>query len=155
MLDSLTTKSTQYLDSVAQSSMFYKDMVGALDSTTITNGAANFGLVSRYKRTKDVKYVMLEAPLFTDLSEMEQYIPSVVKLHVKLHPTIDDFSFISGVTTEFYQVDINYLSLRCKFIDPSAAVAILHAKILEMRLALLNYTKSVLKSFTVSKGVQT
>ena len=92
---------------------------------------------------------MLEAPLFMDLSEMEQYIPLGVYLHVKLHPTIERFSLISGVTTEFYQIDINYLSLRCKFIEPTAAVSVLHAKILEMWPSLFS------KVFTVPKGVQT
>ena len=155
ILDVLSTKSTQFLESVAQSWMFYRDSAGAHDSVTVGSGSTNAGLVSRYKRTSKGKDILMEAPLFMDLSSLKQFIPTGVEIRVRLYQNPDSFCLMTKLpSTETYSFDINYMALRCKFIEPTPSVQLMHAKTLESQPAVYAYERTVLKSWSIPDGLK-
>ena len=52
---------------------FYKDTEHNYDKMSVESGSGNLGLIHRYNRTQDGDDVMMEAPLFVDLAEMNKY----------------------------------------------------------------------------------
>ena len=134
---------------------FYKDTAHNFDKTSVESGSGNLSLIHRYNRTQDGDDVMMEEPLFVDLAEMNQYLISRVELRLKLYMNPNNFVLMYSSPTESFHVDISHMSFRCKFIEPTSAVSLLHATALETRSAIYNYTWSVLKIFTIPAGLKT
>ena len=153
-IDLIVNKSSRYLSLIVQACFFYKDTAHNFDKTSIESVSGNLGLIHRYNRMQDGDHVMMEAPLFVDLAEMNQYLISGVELRLKLYINPDSFVLMYTHPTESYHVDINHISFRCKFIEPTSAVSLLHATMLESRPAIYNYTRAVIKTFTIPFGLK-
>ena len=156
LLDSLLYRSTEYLESAGQSALFYKDTSGAMNATDpAASKGVNQGLVQRYNVTKDGTNVTLRAALPLDLTSLSGYLPNAMEIRVRLFPAKDAFALISGDPTETYEIHIRQAALCLLAITPSPRMLQLHAEEFKKKNAVYHYDKSVLKSYSISKGNST
>ena len=155
VLDHLVYKETDYLNSSAQTGLFYYDTPGHMDTTDITSKGANEGLLKRFEWSKEGSEIFVQGSLPHDLSELEQYIPSNVEIKIKLLPTVDEFCLMSPSKTEGYRVEVTDATLSVKFIEPSNPLILAHASSLEKSPAIFNYMRSNIKSFTIPADLLT
>lgn len=151
LVDALIRTSSSYLDKFGASLLFYKDTAHHIDDVTITPGGANLGQYERYKWTSQGE-VCLEGPLYTDLTEMGQYLPSGIDVKLKLYPQDEDFVIMSSSPTEHYRIKLLDIAFLVQYVQPTPAVAMEHYKLLNDKPALFSLPRSVLKSFSIPKG---
>lgn len=151
MVDTLVRNSSTYLKRMGPSLLFYKDTSHHIDDITVTPTGTNLGLYERYKWTSRGE-VQLEGPLYADLVEMNQYIPSGVDIKLKLYPQDPDFVIMTDSDTEHYKIKLEDIAFNVQYVQPTAAVAMQHFKMLEQKPALFTLPRSVLKSFSIPKG---
>lgn len=149
--DSLVRNSASYLERMGPSLLFYKDTAHHIDTISVTPGGANLGQFERYLWTSKGA-VCLEAPLFADLTEMGQYLPSGIDVKLKLYPQDADFVLMSDMPTEHYKIKLDDVAFNVQYVQPTTAVAMQHFKLLESKPALFSLPRSVLKSFSIPKG---
>lgn len=149
VLDHLVYKDKDFLNSGAQSGLFYYDTPGHMNATDPAATGANQGLIKRYEWSKNGAEIHVQGALPHDLSELDQYIPSNIEIKIKLLPAIDTFSLMSSSVTENYHIEITDATLKVKFIEPTNPLILAHASSLEKSPAIFNYMRSNIKSFTI------
>ena len=155
VLDHLVYKDKDYLNSAAQTALFYYDTPGHMNAIDPSADGSNQGLVRRYEWSKEGAEINVQGLLPHDLSELQQYIPSNVEIKVKLLPAIDSFTLMSKSKTEDYRVEITNATLKVRFIEPSNPLILAHASSLEKTPATFNYMRSNIKSFTIPANLMT
>ena len=148
LIDSLVRNSASYLKSFGPSMLFFKDSAGQIDNISLSEDGLNLGQVERFKVTSQ-GLVTLEGPLFADLWEMQQYLPSGVRVDLKLHPQNARFSLMTNSLAQNYDIKIRDCSFLGQFVQPTDAVAVQHLKMLQKRTALFSLPRSVVKSFPI------
>ena len=157
LLDSLMYRSTEYLESIGQSALFYKDTAGAMNATDPNPAkGVNQGLLNRYQYTKSGGIISLRAPLAMDLAESMagQYLPNAMEMRVRLWPQKDAFCVMSSDATEKYEIHIETASLFLMAITPSPRMLQLHSEEFKKKNAVYHYDKSVLKSYSIKDGAR-
>ena len=86
VLDHLVYKDKEYLNSSAQTALFYYDTPGHMDAVDVTSAGSNKGLLRRFEWSKDGAEIFIQGTLPHDLSELQQYIPSNIDIKIKLLP---------------------------------------------------------------------
>ena len=130
VIDTLLTKSSQYLKTVGATFMFYYDTAGQMDTVGLGDTGVNEGLVNRWKRTKSGNSVQIETPLYLDLCELNQYLISGVEIRLVLHPADQKVAIMTGETTQLYKVDISDHQLIWDYVEPTTAVLYHHNELL-------------------------
>ena len=155
VLDHLVYKDKDYLNSAAQTALFYYDTPGQMNAIDPSASGANQGLVKRYEWSQQGAEINVQGLLPHDLCELQQYIPSNIEIKIKLLPAVDVFSLMTGSKTENYYVEITNATLKVKFIEPSNPLILAHAASLEKTPATFNYMRSNIKSFTIPSNLMT
>ena len=155
VLDHLVYRDKDYLNSAAQTGLFYYDTPGHMNAVEPAADGSNQGLVRRYEWSKKGAEINVQGLLPHDLSELQQYIPSNIEIKVKLLPAIDTFTLMSDTKTDNYYVEITNATLKVRFIEPSNPLILAHASSLEKTPATFNYMRSNIKSFTIPADLMT
>jgi len=155
VLDHLVYRDTEYLNSTAQTALFYYDTAHKMEKVDVSGDGANLGLISRYNWSKEGKEIHLQGPLPHDLGDLAHFIPSGVEIKVKLFPHSNEFMLMTGSVTEDYWVEVTDATLKVRFIVPTNPLIIAHAKNLDNRPAIFPYIRSNIKSFTIPSGLTT
>ena len=95
----------------------------------------------------------LEGVISHDLMSIHQFIPNGVSLQITLHPNKADFCLMSKKSNR-YAFEIHDIVLKVQFIEPSPSLLLGHAEAFKKSPAVFPFVKSMLKSFTIPKGVQ-
>lgn len=153
VIDLLLYSSEEYLESKAQSFLFYKDNT-PMDGTGVSGDGVNNGLVARYQYTSEGKECTLVGPLGHDLWRVNQYIPSGIELRLQLIPNENNYVLMYGSPTERYKFEITKCTLLMHGVLPSDDVLAKHARLLASKeKAILHYTRSEIKTYTFTTGV--
>lgn len=153
-LDHILFRSTEYLNSTAQSSMYFHDTPGAMNATQpdVKTGT-NEGLLARYNLVKSGGLVEVRGSLPIDLADsLNSFIPNSMEIRVRLWPSSDPFVVMSSDESENYEIHILHASLCLLAITPSPRMLSEHAKQFEKQNASFYYDKSVLKSYSIPSG---
>lgn len=163
MIDTLVRKSARFLEAVGPMWGYYKDTAGHMDSVSVDDGVgdegeegaaagANLGLVQRWQWTNGGVELKLEGPVFSDLWDMNQFLPSSVDIRLKLYPQEPRFALMYSSLTQNYRVRITDAVFRAQMIEPSTQLAIEHLRLMSKTNALFPVPRSVMKSFSIPKG---
>lgn len=152
ILDALLFTSPSELESKDQTTLFFKDTAGSMDSASIEN--VNKGLFRRYSYTCKGGEVQLEGVLNHDIMKIKSFIPNGVGLNLKLTPSRNEFILMSESTNEEYEIEITDALLKIQYVEPTSSLLIGHAEAFEKSPAIFPYSKSVVKCFTIPAFVQ-
>lgn len=153
LMDRLVYSTGKDLQSARQSEGFFKDTSGSMDSTDIRN--SNAGMFHRHSLTEKGKIAQFEGYINLDVMEIEKFIPNGVGMQLTLFPNPNAFCLMSGDEDVEYVVDVNEVSLKVQYIEPTNNLIIGHAEAFNKSMAIFPYMKSVVKNFTIPHGVQT
>ena len=148
ILDNLVFLPNEFVSTGARRYLYTKDTAGAMNSTTVTNA----GFVVRYEYSKGGKEVLIETPIFHDLFQTDEFLPSNMQLKVRLWPNADAFAIMSGETGELFKYEIEECILRMRGCEVNKTVVDAHNALLTKSNAVLHYQKSVLKSYNIPQG---
>ena len=155
MLDLLTNRSTEFLESSATGGLFFKDTASQMDSTepTGTTGV-NTGLVYRYDYTKNGKSVILQTQLPIDLAQtMTKYLPFGLDMSFRFYPQNPAFSLMCSSETDTYQVKIHECRVGMRVIEPTKELLNQHDERLKSNNMKFWFLKSECKWFSLAAAL--
>lgn len=136
-----------------QTAMYYKDTEGESADVNWMTGD-NAGLKKRSKFFNDSKEVDMCGHLYSDILEINRYIPNGVPLSITLYPSPPEFCMLSpNKEMGKYKVIITKASLDVSMIDVDPIIAVAHAELLKTKPAVFPYIKTEVKKFTMARGV--
>ena len=145
----------EYLESAAQTNLFFKDTAYKFNKTDLDGAGANLGLVSRHEFTKGGAQVSIISPIAHDLMQINEFLPSGMEMKFRFWPNSDEFFVISGETTEQYKYEIDDVILTMVGFELGESVLMRHNQILSKTNAQFHYKKSVLKSYQIPSDLKT
>lgn len=131
--------------------MFYKDSCGKYDDIDIVQGS-NEGLKLRYARTKNGQLFDLFGPLHVDLGRQSKLLLNGVTIRIKLEKAKNAFALLAN-SGEF-RIHIENASLFIRKCEISSSILIAHEKALDQSLAQMPFTRTEVKTFTLSSGIK-
>ncbi len=153
VLDLLLYAPQEYLESKAQTFLYYKDN-SPMDGTDVSAQAGvNNGLVERYEYTSRGNEVELLVPIGHDIWAMDNYIPTGVSLSLMFKLQDNEYVLMTSSETERYSYEITSCKLKMYGLIPTEQALVKHKKLLANQKAIFHYTRSELKTTTVSVGV--
>ena len=155
ILDHLVSHSKEYLESLGQTALFYKDSAHLIDQVSMVEGVGiNRGFYNRAQYTSAGHTLTLEYPLAHDIATLNCYLPSGLDVKIRLWPADDDFALHADKTmAEKYHYQVSNVLLKMRGVQPTKAMREKHEHIMLQRDAVLHYTRSVIKSFTIPGSV--
>lgn len=154
-LETILTKSAQYLATQGQVQLFAKDTADKFDSSTFTQGSGNDGLYARWKRTNTGDDLLIQTPLYSDLANMEQYLMSGVEVKIVFHPTTQKFTIQKAkTTTKAYEYKASDFCLLWQHVEPTNAILLKHVQSLAERPAIYNLQKTAIRSYTLPSSIR-
>ena len=152
-LKSTLYTSEEVKNTTLQSAMYFKDTAGELNNSNWLT-ADNTGLKIRGEYFKNSKEVDMCGHLYSDILEINRYIPNGVPLGITLYPSTPEFCLMAPDTeVGKYKVVITKASLDVTMIDVDPVISLAHAELLNTRPAIFPYIKTEVKKFTLAKGV--
>ena len=153
ILDHVVYKTSDYIHSGAQCGLFYFDTPFLIDNVPDADATSgiNMGYFRRFQFCKDGKSVTLEGPLAHDLSDLKCFIPPKLDIKIRLFPSDDAFAlhYDPLKTSESYFYEISEVSLKVKAVQATDDILKKHQQLTTNRQATLQYTRSVIKTFTI------
>lgn len=136
-----------------QTSMYYKDTPGEMGSVNWWS-SDNEGFKKRSKMFSTSKEVDMCGHLYSDVLEINRYIPSGVPLSITMYPSTPEFSLLCpNNETGKYKIIITKASLDVSMIDVEPVISVAHAELLKTKPAVFPYIKTEVKKFTLARGV--
>jgi len=133
-----------------QAGLFFRDISGDMQNSRTKRGG-NKGVMFRANWTNESKICDLQGPLFVDICQQYKYIPNGVEIDVKLYPNSDAFNLFTA-SAEQYQLEIQEAVLRVCKVKVSPMIITSHAKAFEKSPAIIEFTKSDIKTFSIPTG---
>ena len=148
---------------------FEKDTCNMMDDLT----GANEGLDRRREKTAEGKEMLVRTALFMDIANQNRLIPSRVALNIKFIPQTDKFRLMYKTfsaafedssdtptptppapkrTSKFYSLQITSAVLSVCFVRIHPGLLIANEKMFESRPAVIPYTRSDIKAFTIAQN---
>ncbi len=153
ILDLLLYAPQEYLESKAQTFLFYKDNA-PMDGTDVSSQAGvNNGLVERYEYSARGNEVDIQVPIGHDIWTMDNYIPTGVAMRVKLKLQENEYVLMTNTSTERYSYEITSCKLKMYGLIPTSQAIAKHAQLLSRQKAIFHYTRSELKTKTIAYGM--
>jgi hypothetical protein len=115
----------------------------------------NSGLFWRQELFKGSKSVDFEGPLLEDVMQMRRYLLNNVKVQLKLYPSQKQFYIMADDNTKDYKIEIQDIVFKVAMVKVNPGVILGHAKAMETRNALYDYTQYETKSYSVSSAQRT
>ena len=155
IIDQLVYTPENHLNTGGQTSGFYYDTPGNLNSVDFTTAGVNKGLLQRYEFTKDGHEVWCEGSLAHDFFKLPGYLPSGLQVILRLWPHSGDFLLMNGTETDSYKVKITECVLVMQGVELSASTLAAHNKILADTDAIWHYLRSNLRAYSVPTNIST
>lgn len=130
--------------------MFVKDS-GSFEDVNISTGS-NEGLKKRYERTKEGQLFDLYGPLHIDLATQSKLLLNGVSIRIKLEKAKNAFALLAS--NGEYGIHIENASLFIRRCEISGSILVAHEKALEQSLVQMPFTRSEVKTFTLSSGLK-
>ena len=133
---------------------YYKDNAFSIEkmSADPTKSGSNKGFVTRYSVTTGGKFWQLEGPILSDICQQERYILNQVEITIKLYPQRKEFFLLSEEASVDYKFRIADAYLPVCVVTPSPWVIIGHKEALEKSNAIYPYTRTEMKTISVTRG---
>ncbi|NJL55213.1 hypothetical protein HC928_08515 [bacterium] len=133
--------------------MFYKDTHGEL-ADTYWPLSDNQAMITRAEYFVNSKEVDMTGHLYSDILEINRFVPGGVPLNITLYPSSPDFCLLApDETSGNYKVIVTKASLEVTMIDVDPLISVAHAELLKTRPAIFPYIKTEVKKYTLGKGV--
>lgn len=114
----------------------------------------NSGLLKRAQFTKLSKTIDLEGPIMHELFQIDRYILNQVGISLKLYRTRPEFYLLSSAASgNNYSIKLEEVILRVCKCKINPAVILSHAKLLETNTAKYPFKKSIVKMYSLAKGL--
>lgn len=151
-IEKLLNYGTEAKNTHLQTSMWYKDGAGFMDSIERdANGTSNAGYDTRKSLTANGKIFELYGHLHCDIFNQNKYLINGVELAIRLVKEKPAFCLMSNVAAAFEITEAN-LFVRKIRINPSILVA--HARTLALCPARYPITRVEIKTVTIPAGIQ-
>lgn len=135
------------------SQLWESDHAGEFDDANAKSGR-NGGLLKRAAIVKGNKTVDLEGPIMHELFQIDRYILNQVGITLKFFRSRPEFALLSTTASgQNYKIKLEEVILRVCKCKINPAVILGHAKMLETTTAKYPYKKSVVKMFSLAKGL--
>ena len=154
-LDYVVYTPDEFLNSGAQTNLFFKDTPFKFNQTSLDGTGANLGLVARHEFTTGGEWVNVISPLCHDLMQVDEYLPNGIEIKLRFWPTSDDFFIISGESSEQYKYEVDDVILQMAGFELGESVLMRHNQLLARTNARFHYKKSVLKSYHIPCDLKT
>ena len=129
---------------------FYQEVGKEMDTATT---AGNIAIAKKVLLFGASKTVDLEGPLLEDVFHMNRFLLNNVEVSLKLYPSRPEFYIMAtGADDKKYKVVLEDVIFKVYMVRVSPGVILGHAKALETRNALYNYTRCETKSYSIPKG---
>ena len=149
MIQTLLNYGKEAKESQLLSQGYYYEEGKDMDDTTSEN---NIAVAKKQPLFKTSKTVDFEGPLLEDVFHMNRYLLNNVEVGVKLYPSHSEFYILAGKADTKYKVVLEEVMFKVCMVRVSPGVLLGHAKALETRNALYNYTRCETKAFSIPKG---
>ena len=153
VMDQLVYTPEEHLNTGAQTSGFYYDTPGSLDSVDFSQTGVNKGLLERFEFTKDGEEMWLQGPLAHDFFTLPTYLPSGLQLILRLYPHSNDFVLLNGMLSDTYKVQITECVLIMRGVELTSSTLAAHNKILAESDAIFHYHRSQLRAYSIPSSI--
>lgn len=153
MLNTLINFGTDAKSSQLTSQLWVSDAAGEFDDCNAKTGR-NSGLLKRALLIKGSKTIDLEGPIMHELFQINRYILNQVGISIKFYRTRPEFCLLSTTSTgKNYTIKLEEVILRVCKCKINPAVILSHANMFETTTAKYPYKKSILKMYSLAKGL--
>lgn len=153
MLNTLISYGSDAKSSQLTSQLWERDYPGEFDDVNAKSGK-NSGLLKRAQFTKLSKTIDLEGPIMHELFQIDRYILNQVGISLKLYRTRPEFYLLSSAASgKNYSIKLEEVILRVCKCKINPAVILSHAKLLETNTAKYPFKKSIVKMYSLAKGL--
>ena len=133
--------------------MYTPDTTGHIDSNVGGPGASNYSMGRRTQWTKNKDFTLV-GPLFSDVFQVERWLPNGIPITINLTQNSDSFRLITDDTENKYVLTIKDARLRLKLISVHPVVTIAHEMSLKNGIrGLFPYMKMSFRSRTWDKDL--
>lgn len=132
--------------------LFYKDDIGKYEGLDPTAANANDSLKQRWNRTKASSLFDLYGALHLDLGTQPKLLINGVSVRIKLEKAKNAFSLLAD--TGSFKLHIENASLFVRRCEISGSILVGHEKALERSLVQMPFTRTEIKTFTLSTGLK-
>ena len=153
MLDCLLHTPAEYLTTYGMNFLFSKDTAHFMDSVSLAPTGGNEGLVKRHQYSAGGAEVQLHTPIYHDLFQIDEYLPSHMELRLRLWPNLDEFVIMSGVAEEQYRYEITECVLEMVGVEVTEPILRKHQALMSKTNAVFHYKASVLKSYSIPSNL--
>lgn len=133
---------------------FSKDNAKVMDDFT-TAASANVGLTDKNAWTKDGTYKTFKTKIFSDLCQQDRFLPGGIPLNMKFYHSPDLFRLMYASTTGPYSIVFKEAKISIPYVKLNPGYLNAQSEILKKEVALLRFTKSVIKTYTIGQGDST
>ena len=152
LIQTLLNYGKEAKDSQLLAQGFYHEAGKNMDTVTKEGNAA---VAKKEKLFAASKTVDFEGPLLEDVFHMNRYLINNVEVSLKLYPSRAEFFVMAtGAADMKYKVVLEDVIFKVCMVRVSPGVILGHAKALETRNALYNYTRCETKSYSIPSGTQ-
>jgi len=132
------------------SGLFYNDLAGNFNDNVV-NTKSGYSIRKKYAQKGSFD---LFGKLISDIFNMDKYLLNGVELRVKLTRSKNEFCLMDSVPTSTAKLIVNDISLFIRKTTINPAILVAHASALETTTAKYPYTRTELKTITISKDTQ-
>ena len=130
----------------------YKQETGKdLDAYSMTDP----GIYWRHKLFRGSQSVEFEGPLLEDVLQVKRYLLNNLKVQIKLYPSQKQFYVMATDDTKDYKIVLEDIVFKACMVKVNPGIILGHAKAMETRNALYNYTKYETKSYSIPANQRT
>ena len=154
LINTLLDSSDSVKKTRLQTSMFYRDTPGGMDSCDVTFFGLNEGLKKRHRFFNGSKPVEMIAKLDVDVFKLDRYLLNGIRVGLILHSTSMPFRLMCPLDDPSFKIEIMDICLVMCHVQPSGPVLVAHQDLMknENRLARYDYIKEEVRKFSISHG---
>ncbi|GFX70232.1 uncharacterized protein TNCV_4616691 [Trichonephila clavipes] len=132
--------------------LFEKDTAGEFDDVSLLDVGKNIGLKKRWDRVKNGKVFDMCGILHTDLGTQSKLLINGTSMRIKLLKAKSEFALLAAAGD--YRIQIENISLYIRKCEISSSILVAHEKALEQSLVQMPFTRTEIKTFTLSSGLK-
>ncbi|GFW65197.1 uncharacterized protein TNCV_394631 [Trichonephila clavipes] len=132
--------------------LFEKDTAGEFDDVSLLDVGKNIGLKKRWDRVKNGKVFDMCGILHTDLGTQSKLLINGTSIRIKLLKAKNEFALLAAAGD--YRIQIENISLYIRKCEISSSILVAHEKALEQSLVQMPFTRTEIKTFTLSSGLK-
>ncbi|GFY07932.1 uncharacterized protein TNCV_2579641 [Trichonephila clavipes] len=126
--------------------------VGEFDDVSLLDVGKNIGLKKRWDRVKNGKVFDMCGILHTDLGTQSKLLINGTSIRIRLLKAKNEFALLAAAGD--YRIQIENISLYIRKCEISSTILVAHEKALEQSLVQMPFTRTEIKTFTLSSGLK-